>query len=86
MSITIKDEETCRLANELAEMTGASPGDAIDTALRFAVEQERASQSLIRRMMTDAGCSLAEIETAIKRRLTHEEVDAWMYDEYGAPK
>lgn len=86
MSLTITNEETCRLAQELAEMTGASPDDAIDTALRLAVEQERVSQSLIRRRMTDAGCSLAEIESAIKRRLTHEEVDEWMYDEYGAPK
>ena len=86
MGLIITDEETCQLAQELADLTGATPDDAIETALRLAVEQERVSQSVIQRMMTDAGCSLAEIESAIKRPLTQKEVDDWMYDEYGLPR
>lgn len=86
MPLTIQNEETCRLLIELGELTGASPEEALATALRLAVEKEQTCQSVVRRMMTDAGKSLAEIEEAIGRRLTQKEVDDWMYDEVGLPR
>ena len=86
MSLTITHEETCRLLMELGELTGTSPEEALATALRLAVEEERTRQSVVRRMLTDAGKSLAEIEEAIGRRLTQKEVDDWMYDEVGLPR
>lgn len=41
MAISIKDEETYRLARELAAATGESLTDAIRTALRERLEREK---------------------------------------------
>ena len=41
MSLNIKNEETCRLARELAELTGETITGAITVALRERLERER---------------------------------------------
>ncbi len=82
MSLNITDEETCRLADELAHLTGETTTDAVSAALRTAVEREREVQEKVQRLMAigkrcaslmDDGPSSAEI------------IDS-MYDEHGAPK
>ena len=40
MSLNIKNEETCRLARELAQLTGESMTGAITVALRERLERE----------------------------------------------
>lgn len=84
MSLTITDEETCRLAEELAELRGESTDKAVDSVVRLAVEQERANRETVRSML-DRGCSATEIEAAIHRPLTQRDMDHWMYDEDGLP-
>ena len=43
MSLNIKNEETCRLAGELACLTGETMTGAITVALRDRLEREKAS-------------------------------------------
>ena len=45
MSINIKNEETCRLASELAQLTGDTMTGAITVALRERLERERSERS-----------------------------------------
>ena len=44
MSLNIKNDETCRLARELAHLTGESMTGAITVALRERLERERRRQ------------------------------------------
>lgn len=41
MSLNIKNDETCRLASDLAQMTGETMTGAITVALRERLERER---------------------------------------------
>ena len=41
MGLNIKDDETCRLAGDLAQMTGETMTGAITVALRERLERER---------------------------------------------
>ena len=41
MSLNIKNEETCRLASELAQLTGETMTGAITVALRERLEREK---------------------------------------------
>lgn len=43
-NLSIADPEAYRLANELAEITGKTPGEAVIEALRERVEKERAAK------------------------------------------
>lgn len=57
MALNIKDEETCRLAGELARLTGDTMTGAITIALRERLARERHALSLddrLRRMRTIA--------------------------------
>ena len=45
MSLNIKNEETCRLAGELARLTGETMTGAITVALRQRLERERRERS-----------------------------------------
>ena len=46
MSLNIKNEETCRLAGELARLTGETMTGAITVALRERLERERHVRSV----------------------------------------
>ena len=45
MSINIKNEETCRLAGDLAQLTGETMTGAITVALRERLARERSERS-----------------------------------------
>ena len=46
MSLNIKNEETCRLAAELARLTGETKTGAITVALRERLERERRTRDI----------------------------------------
>ena len=46
MSLNIKNEETCRLAGEMARLTGETMTGAITVALRERLEREKREHSL----------------------------------------
>ena len=81
MVLSIKSEETDRLARELARETGESITEAITTALRERLERQRARHvSLADRMraITESARSLQRLDTR-----TDDEILG--YDEHGLP-
>ena len=46
MSLNIKNEETCRLASEMARLTGETMTGAITVALRERLEREKHARSV----------------------------------------
>ncbi|MCY3989442.1 MAG: type II toxin-antitoxin system VapB family antitoxin [Gammaproteobacteria bacterium] len=46
MSLNIKNDETCRLASDLAQLTGETMTGAITVALRERLERERRQRGL----------------------------------------
>ena len=85
MALTIKNEDTCRLAHELAQLTGETMTGAITVALRERLERERNRRS------ADA---LADELHAIGQRCatllapgpSSTEHGDLLYDEHGLPK
>ncbi len=85
MSLNIKNEETCRLAGELAHLTGETMTGAITVALRERLERERSERSAEAR---------AQRLLAIGRRCAGMLRDGpsavehgdFLYDERGLPK
>ena len=82
MALNIKNEETCNLARELAELTGESMTGAITIALRERLDREKDIQARLRAMR--------EIRDRIAPHLRDgpSAVDHgdWLYDEHGLPK
>lgn len=85
MSLNIKNEETCRLASELAELTGETKTGAITVALRERLEREQRERSVEAR---------TEELLAIGKRCaamlgdgpSAEDHGDFLYDEHGLPK
>jgi len=88
MSLNIKNEETCRLASELANLTGETMTGAITVALQERLEREQRSRSVEARL---------EAIEAIRKRcsLLLRDGPDWpsavdhgdfLYDEHGFPK
>ena len=85
MSLNIKNEETCRLADELARLTGDTKTGAITIALKERLEREK--------RLRDADALMRELRAIGERcaaRLkpgpSATEHGDFLYDEYGAPK
>ena len=85
MSLNIKNDETCRLARELADLTGESMTGAITVALRERLERETRRQ--------DKDALLKDMRAIAKRcaaRLgpgpSAVEHGDYLYDERGLPK
>ena len=85
MALNIKNEETCSLARELAELTGETMTGAITVALRDRLERERQQRSVEARL--DA---IHAIQDRVARLLEggpslidHADL---LYDEHGLPK
>ena len=85
MSLNIKNEETCRLAGELARLTGETMTAAITVALRERLERTRP--------ISHPGMSVEEMlafgrETAAMLRDGPSAVEHgdFLYDENGLPK
>ncbi len=86
MSLNIKNEETCRLIQELAHLTGESMTGAVTNAVKEKLAKER-SQPVPR-------SGLAERLTEIAKRTAPLFKEPWksidhgdlLYDEMGLPK
>jgi len=85
MGLNIKNDETCRLANELARLTGETMTGAITVALRERLEREkreRSAEALVREMRAIAErCAklMGPGPSAV-------EIGEMLYDEQGLPK
>ena len=85
MSLNIKNERTCQLADELAQLTGETKTGAITVALEERLEREqrqRSAEARLERMRV-----IAERCAALLREggppIDHGE---FLYDERGLPK
>ena len=82
MSLNIKNEETCRLARELAELTGETITGEITVALRERLERERTIQERLRKMRAipkRCAALLRDGPSAVEH-------GDFLYDERGLPK
>ena len=87
MSVDIKNEETCNLARELAELTGETMTAAITIALRERLEREQRQRSVearIEAMMSIAECVARDLPPG--PRPSAAEHGDLLYDEHGLPK
>ena len=82
MSLNIKNEETCRLARELAELTGETITGAITVALRERLKRERIIAEKIKNMRAISKRCAALLSDG------HSAVEHgdFLYDERGLPK
>ncbi len=85
MSINIKNEETCRLASELAQLTGDTMTGAITVALRERLERERSERSAEARVqrLLAIGKRCASMLRDGPSAVEHGD---FLYDERGLPK
>jgi antitoxin VapB len=85
MSLNIKNEETCRLAAELAELTGETKTGAITVALRERLERERRErdkEALVEDLMAIGKRCAAHLRPG-PSAVEHGD---FLYDEHGLPK
>lgn len=85
MSLNIKNDETCRLARELARLTGETMSDAIAIALRERLARERRRRSVqarSRKLRTSAE-QCAKLMGPGPSAVEHGNL---LYDERGLPE
>lgn len=85
MSINIKNEETCRLARELAQLTGDTMTGAITTALREHLEREtneRPAAAQVEKILAIGERCASMLEPGVAAA-EHGDL---LYDERGLPK
>ena len=85
MGLNIKNNETCRLAGELARLTGETMTGAITVALRERLEREkreRSAEALVREMRA-IGQRCAKLMGPGPSAIEHGDL---LYDEQGLPK
>ena len=85
MSFNIKNEETCRLAGELARLTGETMTGAITVALRDRLERERRERSVEVRLRKMRAISerCAKLLREGGPPIDHGDL---LYDDHGLPK
>lgn len=85
MSLNIKNDETCRLASELANLTGETMTGAITVALRERLERELRSRSVEARMekLREIGERCSKLLRPGPSAVEHGD---FLYDEHGLPK
>ncbi len=85
MSINIKNEETCRLAGDLAQLTGETMTGAITVALRERLARERSERSAEARVqrLLAIGKRCAAMLRDGPSAVEHGD---FLYDERGLPK
>ena len=85
MSLNIKNEETCRLAAELARLTGETKTGAITTALRERLERERRTRDIEerRRDLRAIAERFAKLMGPEPSAVEHGD---FLYDERGLPR
>jgi antitoxin VapB len=82
VSLNIEDEETCRLASELAELTGEAMVDAITAALKERLERKRLVQERLTKIRAISERSAAMLRPG-PSAVEHGD---FLYDERGLPK
>jgi antitoxin VapB len=82
MSLNIKNEETHRMARELARLTGESMTVAVNEAIRERLERVRGGKSMADRLMEIGKDCAAHLKEPYKSM----DVDELLYDENGLPK
>ena len=85
MSLNIKNEETHRLARELASATGESMTDAVSEAIRERLERVRSKNSregLAEHLLRIGRDCAAHMKEPYKSM----DIDELLYDEKGMPK
>lgn len=85
MSLNIKNDETCRLASNLAELTGETMTGAITVALRERLERERRRRGLETRArdLRAIADRCAKLMGPGPSAIEHGDL---LYDEQGLPK
>ena len=85
MSLSISDVETCRLADELARLTGETTTGAVTIALRERLERERRKQdaTLLAQELHAIGQRCAALLAPGPAATEHGNL---LYDERGLPK
>ncbi len=85
MSLNIKNEETCRLARELAQLTGESMTGAITVALeeRLRREQRRLQADAVARDLQAIGQRCSALLGDGPSAVDHGDL---LYDERGLPR
>ena len=85
MSLTIKNEETCLLAEELASLTGESKTSAIKIALQQRLDRELRTRSATQRLieMRKIADRCADLLKPGPSAVEHGDV---LYDEHGLPR
>ena len=85
MSLNIKNDETCRLAGELAQLTGETMTAAITVALRERLEREKRERSVETRVqeLRVIAERCAKLLGSGPSAVEHGDV---LYDERGLPK
>ncbi len=85
MSLNIKNDETCRLADELARLTGETMTGAITVALRERLEREKHERSVEARIqeMRAIAERCAKLMGPGPSAVEHGDM---LYDERGLPK
>lgn len=84
MSLNIKNEETCRLASELAQLTGETMTGAITVALRERLERERRERSVEARIQK-LRVIRKRCRSLLKDGPSAVEHGNFLYDENGLP-
>ncbi len=85
MSLNIKNEETCRLAAELAELTGETTTGAITVALRERLEREKRERG--REAEVEEMLAFGErVAARLGPGPSSVEIGEYLYDERGLPK
>ena len=85
MGLNIKNEETCRLAGELARLTGETMTGAITVAVRERLERERRERSVEARVqaLRESAERCAKFLGPGPSSVEHGDI---LYDQRGLPK
>ena len=85
MNLNISDAETCRLADELARLTGETVSGAVTIALRERLERERRKRdaSALAQELHAVGQRCAALLAPGPAAVEHGDI---VYDELGLPK
>ena len=85
MSLNIKNEETCRLASELAHLTGETMTGAITMALRERLEREKRERDTDT-LVADLKAIAHRCASTLRDGPSATEHGDFLYDELGLPK
>ena len=85
VSLNIKNEETCRLASELAALTGETKTGAITVALKDRLEREKRERSVEARLRKMRAIS-RRCASLLRDGPSAEAHGDFLYDERGLPK